>query len=109
MHLLILGFFDWDVIALSLRFTAGTSEEEERMLASEPEQSIRAVEATTSEILGEPSPSDPSRITLSSSSFGCSSRSLGSYSIHGTDIAAVQALIVKLVRFTCESLLVASL
>jgi hypothetical protein len=87
MHLVILAFFDSDVIALSLRFTAGTSEEEERMLASEPEQRKRAVDATASEILGEPSPLDPSRISLSSSSFGCSSLSLGSYSIHESDIA----------------------
>jgi hypothetical protein len=55
------------------------------MLASEPEQRKRAQEATTSEILGEASPSDPSRIYFSGSSLAhpCS---LGSYSISECDI-----------------------
>jgi hypothetical protein len=47
------------------------------MLASEPEQRKRAQEATTSEILGEASPSDPSRIYFSGSSLGCSSPLVG--------------------------------
>jgi hypothetical protein len=49
----------------------GTSEEEKRLLSSEPEQGKNEEAATASEVLGEPSPSNPSIISLSSSVSGC--------------------------------------
>uniref|UniRef100_A0A0A9H3F3 Uncharacterized protein n=1 Tax=Arundo donax TaxID=35708 RepID=A0A0A9H3F3_ARUDO len=66
-------------------------------------------EATASELFGEPSPSDPSIISLSSSGLGCPPRSFHPDSIHGSVIVRDLGSLSEVdACFTCESLVVAS-
>jgi hypothetical protein len=75
------------------------------VLTSEPEQGKKAEEATQSELLGEPSTSDPPVISLSTSSFGRSPRS-----IDDSYIARFWGSFSEIdASVTCESLVVASL